>query len=254
MEKKRLPTWVLIWISLLLTVLVVVFADRSFIDRVGDSTGWYKSLSSAEQTTRIVRADSGEAPPIVLPEAPPARALPEAPPIDPNLEPLLPEVGPEDSVAEPEAQEPQGPLSSSGPMRKSTLYFINVGNEGKIELFPSVREMAEAGGPLSASLAELLRGPTPEEMTRGYLSLIPPDTRLLSARVQDETAFLSFSDEFQYNTLGMEGYVAQLRQIIFTATEFPQVKRVQFLIKGQYKDALGAEGVAIGKPLDRGSF
>jgi spore germination protein GerM len=100
------------------------------------------------------------------------------------------------------------------------------------------------------SLNALLQGPTAEEQRRDIVSLIPPGTRILSATVRGNTAYVSFSEEFQYNTYGVEGYAAQLKQIVWTATEFSNVQDVQILIEGRRIDYLG-EGIWIGSPLSR---
>jgi spore germination protein GerM len=103
------------------------------------------------------------------------------------------------------------------------------------------------------SFQALLSGPTAEERRGGFISLIPEGTRILSAAVRGSTAYLSFSEDFQYNTYGVEGYAAQLKQVIWTATEFPTVRDVQILIEGRRLDYLG-ESVWIGSPLGRDSF
>jgi spore germination protein GerM len=56
------------------------------------------------------------------------------------------------------------------------------------------------------------------------------------------------------NRYGIEGYAAQLKQIVYTATGYATVKDVQFLIEGEKREYLGGEGVYIGKPLSRASF
>jgi spore germination protein GerM len=100
----------------------------------------------------------------------------------------------------------------------------------------------------------LLAGPNAAEAKRGLKSMIPPGTKLLSATVRGTTAYLNFNDDFQLNSYGIEGYVAQLKQIIFTVTEFSTVGDVQFLIEGRRLDYLGGDGVWIGSPLTRTSF
>jgi spore germination protein GerM len=100
------------------------------------------------------------------------------------------------------------------------------------------------------SLNALLKGPNTEEQRRGLVSLVPQGARILSAIVRGNTAYISFSEEFQYNTYGVEGYAAQLRQIVWTATEFSTVRDVQILIEGRRIDYLG-EGIWIGSPLGR---
>jgi len=102
-------------------------------------------------------------------------------------------------------------------------------------------------------LNALLAGPTAEELSKGLLNLIPKNTRILSAIVRGNTAYISFSEDFLFNTFGVEGYVAQLRQIVWTVTEFQNVKDVQILVDGRRLDYLG-EGIWIGSPISRQSF
>jgi spore germination protein GerM len=86
------------------------------------------------------------------------------------------------------------------------------------------------------------------------MSLIPKGTKLLGVTVKDGVALLNFSEDFEYNTYGVEGYLGQLMQIVYTATSFSTVSSVQFLLEGQKKEYLGSEGVWIGSPLARSTF
>jgi len=103
---------------------------------------------------------------------------------------------------------------------------------------------------MTDALHALIAGPNAEERGRGLISLIPPETRVLSATVRGETAYINFSEDFQFNTYGAEGYIGQIRQIVYTVTEFPNVRRVQILIEGRRLDYLG-EGIWIGSPIGR---
>jgi spore germination protein GerM len=85
------------------------------------------------------------------------------------------------------------------------------------------------------------------------MSLIPEGTRILSAVVRGSTAYISLSDDIMYNAYGADGYAAALREIVWTATEFPNVKDVQILIDGRRVDYLG-EGIWIGSPVNRTSL
>jgi spore germination protein GerM len=136
---------------------------------------------------------------------------------------------------------------------EQTLYFIRVEDDGTILRSKTTRRIPVSGTPLQDTLRVLIAGPGAEEERQGVISLIPPDTRILSAVIEGSTARLNFSEEFQYNTAGMEGFAAQLTQIIWTATEFPNVKNVQILIEGNRVDHLG-EGLPVWGPLDRQSF
>jgi spore germination protein GerM len=125
-----------------------------------------------------------------------------------------------------------------------------VDKEGTILRSKAIRKIPASDSPMLDALNALLRGPTAEEQRRGLVSLIPQGSRILSAVVRGNTAYISFSEEFQYNTYGVEGYAAQLKQIVWTATEFSNVKDVQILIEGRRVDYLG-EGIWIGSPISR---
>ena len=169
-------------------------------------------------------------------------------PSDRGLEPQGPA---DDPVARPPG--PQEPTSGPAETRDRNLYFTRIDNDGQILRFRVSRKIAVSDSPLYDVLGALLAGPGTEEGNRGIISLIPPDTRLLSAIVRGGTAYISFNEDFQFNTYGVEGYAAQLRQIIWTTTEFSTVNDVQILIEGKRVDYL-AEGIWIGSPLDRQSY
>jgi spore germination protein GerM len=138
--------------------------------------------------------------------------------------------------------------------RVATLYFIRVDDDGTISRHDVQRTVSVSDSPMSDALAALMAGPDADEISRGFISLIPSGTRLLSAQVRGSTAYLNFNDAFMYNRYGIEGYAGQLKQIVYTATVYPTVKDVQILIDGQKREYLGGDGVYIGKPLSRASF
>ena len=135
------------------------------------------------------------------------------------------------------------------------LCFVEIDADGSINRKIVKRKVAKNDSPLSTAIKAVLAGPdTTKTEERDCISLIPNGTKLLGARVSDGVAYLDFSDAFEINTNGIEGYTAQLMQIVYTATTFSTVNSVQFLIEGQKKEYLGSEGQWIGSPLTRGSF
>lgn len=135
------------------------------------------------------------------------------------------------------------------------LCFLQIDTDGSINRKMIKRSVPKNMSPLTTAINLLLQGPDttkPEE--RNCISLIPQGTKLMSARVDNGIAYLSFSEDFEFNTLGAEGYMGQLMQIVYTATTFSTVKSVQFLIEGEKKDYLGSEGQWIGSPLSKNSF
>ena len=156
--------------------------------------------------------------------------------------------------AQPVTQNTQSlpPPVQAGPaeLRERTLYFTQIDRDGSILRIKVNRKLPVSNSPMTDVIVALISGPNTEEERRGLISLIPVETKVLSATVRGETAYISFSEEFQYNTYGVEGYAAQLRQIVYTVTEFSNVRYVQILIEGRRVDYLG-EGIWIGSPLDR---
>ncbi len=139
-------------------------------------------------------------------------------------------------------------------MLTSRLFFVRVNGEGRIGMKSVLRQTPDSGSPLTTAIQQLLKGPGPEELSNNLLSLIPENSRLLGARVEGGIAFLNFNESFRFNTLGIEGYRAQVEQIVYTATEFPTVDKVQFLIEGRRMNFLGGEGFWIGDPISRNDF
>jgi len=214
-------------IALLLLVLVIVFMGRGPI-RSARRTG--------PETAPVIERREPEAAP----------AAPEAPVV---------ELGTPAEEAAPEAvetvEEPENGVAEDMTVR---LFFVRVSGEGSIGMKGVLRPVARTGSPLTAAINSLLDGPRSEELSNDVLSLIPEGSRLLGARVDGGIAFLDFNEEFRFNALGIEGYRAQVEQIVYTATEFPTVDRVQFLVEGQRIDYLGGEGFWVGGPLGREDF
>lgn len=148
----------------------------------------------------------------------------------------------------------ENPVAKEKKMISQKLYFVYIGEDGTLSRKMIVRSVEKNDSPLVTNINILLAGPNSQESAKGYRSLIPQGTKLLSASVRDGVAYLNFNEQFEFNTVGMDGYQAQLMQIVYTATEFSTVNSVQFLIEGQKKDYLGSEGMWIGSPLARSSF
>ncbi|MGI5172982.1 GerMN domain-containing protein [Treponema sp. OMZ 840] len=142
------------------------------------------------------------------------------------------------------------------PLAKMNQYlcFIAISGDGFVERKEVNRAVPKTNTPLTAALNALLAGPGIPELEKGYISLIPEGTKLLSATVQNKTAFVNFSQEFAFNKYGAQGYLGQLMQVVYTATAFDTIDNVQFLIEGEKNEYLGGEGVWVGSPLARSNY
>ena len=182
--------------------------------------------------------------PVVEPTPPPAPQRQ-----DPPAQPPRQETNQQTPQPRPQP-DPQPPPAQT---RERTVYFTQIDRDGQILHSRVVRRLPVSESPMTDALNAVLMGPTADELNRGLINLIPQNTRILSAAVRGSTAYISFSEDFLFNTFGIEGYVAQLRQVVWTATEFSNVRDVQILIEGRRLDYLG-EGIWIGSPISRQSF
>lgn len=153
-----------------------------------------------------------------------------------------------------EAEKEEASQTVAEKSMKSRLFFVKVSDEGQISLKSIIRTVNYQSAPLTETVKSLMLGPDRSELNKGLLNLIPQETELNSIRIESGTAYIDFNEYFRYNSLGIEGYKAQLMQIVYTATEFGSVDKVQFLIDGEKMDYLGAEGVYIGEPINRDYF
>jgi spore germination protein GerM len=208
-----------------------------------------------EEPTPEKPPDSGQSP---QSEKPPAAKSPEKPPVDklpaaPAKEAPKEKTAPgkpaEQPPSQPKTQQPaaQPPAEKPAETRDRTIYFMR---ESDMLLTKTNRKLKVSDSPMLDCLNALIAGPTAEEKKRGLVSFVPSGTRLISAQVIQNTAYLNFNEEFRYNTLGREGSAAQLKQIVWTATEFPTVHDVQIQIEGKTVDFL-MEGITIRNPIKR---
>ena len=146
------------------------------------------------------------------------------------------------------------PVATPVQKMKLNLCYVIIDSDGAVVRKEIIKEVPKNDSPLTTAINNLLSGPTADEAEKGYMSLIPEGTKLLGARVANKTATLNFSENFSFNRYGVQGYLGQLMQIVYTATSFSTIDNVQFLIEGQKLEYLGGEGVWIGSPLSRISF
>ncbi len=160
-------------------------------------------------------------------------------------------------TTKPAEKKPDTPKKEPASSAKTELQlcFVNIDGDGSVVRQLVKRQVPKSDSPLTTAINLLLQGPdTTKSAERNCMTLIPSGTKLLSAKVQNGVAYLNFNEAFEINTYGVEGYIHQLEQIVFTATSFSTVNSVQFLIEGEKRDYLGSEGQWIGSPLSRSSF
>lgn len=263
-SRKRASFGVLFWIAAILLIAVLLMFNLPTIRSVLDRTDFVEVVFEERSGTEESEGTDDSAPlddgatdedpavPEVVPsegqEGTPADDDPLTPDETPSPEAEDPEITDENEeivLAPPETPEETGPQRSM----QASLYFIRVSDDGRILAEPVRRTIRYESGPLTRTVESLIGGPSADDLNRGLLSLMPQGTELQSARVASGVAFLSFNEAFRFNPMGLEGLLAQLQQVVLTATQFSTVDAVQILIDGRTVDYLGGDGVYVGEPL-----
>lgn len=268
-----------------LVVLAIVFVIKfPDIKAAFERTDFLKLVKEKASTTTIRQKDETVS---ALPAAKPEPAKPSSPATSSTLAPLgapkaaprgapvpapsttIPAAAPASPSQTPSAAAPSAAPAGakpggvtattlapkpSVPTRQASLFFIKIADDGVISRHEVKRNVPVSDSPLSDAIRALIAGPSEGEIRSGLVSLIPRGTKLLGITLRGSTAIIDLSEAFMYNHYGVEGYSAQLRQIVYTATSFSSVQDVQILVEGRQKDYLGGEGVFIGNPLSRNSF
>lgn len=263
--RKSASLGCLFWIAFILLVLVLFFFNRKNISMVLEKTGAMNLISGTASPDKDP----------VVPDAPDIPTITTADDTKPEAELLTPEKPEPPKPAESQPVAPEKPAvtettANTAPAEKpvtkpprdkppvrtrtAPLFFVTIDADGRVLRQEVKREVPRTDSPLSETLSALFAGTNSTERAKKLRTLIPEGTRLLSASVKDGVATINVSEEFQFNQYGIEGYLGQLAQVVFTATAFPTVSSVQILIEGQRREYLGAEGVWIGTPLSRDKF
>jgi spore germination protein GerM len=239
------------WLAFFILIICLFFINRNQIRTTIENTHFLDRLYNHPQDA----AESLVLEPVEESEPSPAAPSPVIPspvttvspsPVEETSQNRL-EQEPAAPVLTP--REPSG-LSPRAEQRDRSIYFMQVDTGGMVLRVRTSRALEVSAAPMTDTLRALIEGPLPDERQRGLISFIPPGTKLLSVMIRGTTAYINLSEEFQFSTFGVEGYAAQLRQIVWTATEFSTVKDVQILIEGKRVDYLG-ESILVGSPISR---
>jgi len=247
-KKTKKNGWILFWLVFLVGVTFLFLMNMG---RIKDTL----------KKTNILSRLAGETVSESAPPSPEQRIQDMALPVLTDNGASVPEVsGSERSQNEAAQNEPlpavkkeSKPADTEKKTVERSVYLMKVDSAGTVVWAKVKRVLPASDSPLQDALASLIRGPSAEEEKQGLISLIPANSKIQSATVRGNTAYISFNEDFLFNTYGTEGYAGQCRQIVLTATEFSNVKDVQILIDGKRIDYLG-EAVWIGSPVSRAMF
>jgi hypothetical protein len=244
-KKSLLPNALLFWLAFAAIVVLLFIIN---LPRMRETIAATHVKERIQGLPREEDAPAAAQPETPTPNVPPAGQGAEA---YPSLEDELAALGAA-QTSTPEKENPPK-VEKDENFQTRTLYLIKMDSAGTLLRIPVRRQVKNSTSVLFDTINALLGELTGDEKKAGGQTLIPQGTTLLSASLRGKTAFLNFNENFMFNDFGVEGFKGQLNQIIWTATEFPNIDDVQFLIEGQRTEFLG-DSIKIGSPLSRETF
>ncbi len=103
---------------------------------------------------------------------------------------------------------------------------------------PVLREIPHTEDILQLTLEELIKGPKEEEKDRVTWT-VPADLNILDISIENEIATIDFCENMfkgEDRVAGTLGGQIFIQSILWTATQFPDVAKVQVLVEGEYWD------------------
>jgi germination protein M len=149
------------------------------------------------------------------------------------------------TLTEPDAD---GPTATGKPPMAFEVWF----HRGE-QLYVAQRTVEPTPRIGTAAVEALLAGPTDAERLEAVQTQIPDGTELLGLAIDKGIATVDLTSEFESGG-GSASMSMRLAQVVFTLTQFPTVKGVQFALDGEPIEVLGGEGIVIDHPLTRKDY
>ena len=134
------------------------------------------------------------------------------------------------------------------PIKQISFIVYRAAADGSEMLLPEKVTMNENGKSLPENALEYLVSSKPQDAKME--DLVPVGTKVRSLKVTDGTAVVDFSKEIAKKGMGSYDEFMLCYAITNTLTEFPEIKRVQFLVEG--KEVISLSGhMDLEDPLTR---
>jgi len=117
----------------------------------------------------------------------------------------------------------------------------------------ALRQIEPTQAVATASVRELLLGPSAAEQGWGLSTQIPMGTELLRVTIASGTARVDLSGEFDDGG-GTMSMGLRLGQVVYTLTQFATVQRVEFYMNGDRVDTFSGEGIILTSPQTRADY
>ena len=159
-------------------------------------------------------------------------------------------------ISERTVDKPSGKDPNLVGMKTSGVFFLKFTTKGKRVTSTLIRVSRPLKGRLKdriwAVLGELAKGPGPEESSKGIISGFPPGFKFRKKiKLSEGILYISLPRSFEEET-GGELMKDRLDQLVFTLTDFPEVRGVVILIEEKRVRFLGTDMYEIPDLIRRG--
>lgn len=156
-------------------------------------------------------------------------------------------------TASPTGDEPGEPSPTPTPTEAETMTYEVWFASGDGWMFLTHRTEPSDPAVGRASLLALLAGPNELERSAGVSSTVPDGTELLGLSIDDGTATVDLSGEFESGG-GSLSVMMRLGQLVYTLTQFPTVDGVLLELDGEPVEVFSGVGLVVDRPMTRRSF
>jgi germination protein M len=105
----------------------------------------------------------------------------------------------------------------------------------------------------SAAMRLLVAGPSDSERAAGLGTTIPEGTKFLGLTIKDGIATVDLSSAYASGG-GSLSMFTRLAEVVYTLTQFPSVKGVDFKLDGKNVTVFSSEGIALDHPQTRADY
>jgi spore germination protein GerM len=134
--------------------------------------------------------------------------------------------------------------------REVSLYFLQFDEKSEKVYLKSVKRKLSDKQILSQTLNQLIKGPSPYEEGKGYITAVPSHLKVRSVTINGKSAEIDFSNAIEEGATG-DILLKRIQQIVYTATQFEDVDSIIIKINGERRKSIGGDGFSISGPLKR---
>ncbi len=158
-----------------------------------------------------------------------------------------PSASPQPTTSPSQSATPSPTPSSTKTLRVS-LYFLRGEDVGVAH-----RTIPYTMSTGSAAMKLLVAGPNAEEKAAGLGTTIPAGTKFLGLVIKDGIATVDLSSTYASGG-GSLSMFTRLAEVVYTLTQFPSVKGVDFKLDGEPVTVFSSEGIALDRPQTRADY